>query len=85
MATHVAHASTVRGRAAEAAVDVQVWWRAYGTTVLVAVAVVAVVAGVVLVAGIVAAHWSESVAMFLGMAGILAAVLVAAWKWVGSA
>jgi hypothetical protein len=84
MATHVAHPPTVRGRAAEAAVDAEVWWRAYGATVLAAVAAVAVVAGVVLVAGILVAHWSESVGMLLGMAGILAAVLVAAWKWVGS-
>jgi hypothetical protein len=57
-------------------------WRAYGTTVLVAVAVDAVVAGAVLVAGIVAAHWSPSVAMFLGMVAVLTAVVVAAWKWV---
>jgi Kef-type K+ transport system membrane component KefB len=82
MATHVAHARSVRGRVAEAAVDVRVWWRAYGSTVLTAVAVVAMVAGVVLVTGIIAVHWSPATAMFLGMVGTLAAVLVAAWKWV---
>lgn len=84
MATHVAHARSVRGRAVEAAVDVRVWWRAFGSTVLAAVAVVAMVAGVVLVAGIVAAHWSPTVGLGVVMVGGLAVVLVAAWRWMGS-
>ena len=82
MATHVAHASTARGRAVEFGVDVRVWWRAYGTAVLAAVAVLAVVAGCAVVVGIAVAHWSQPVALLVAMVVVLAAVLVAAWKWV---